>query len=275
MSAITVVRNRIVTPKGHGMGWNAQRPDWRDYTFKPTVTRQDVQEAEHALAVDNIPTLDQGQQGSCTGHGPSGLVMFDQQAQGLPIVVPSRAMIYFDARLPEGTTDQDSGAQVRDAVAGIAKYGVVPDSEFPYTDTVYNESPTPQQYVDAKNQEALVYEAVRFPNISSAIASGFPVVCGATVYESWESDEVAATGVIPVPKKGEQVLGGHCFWIHGFNNAFKPTGNNRFPPRTKACRNSWGQGWGDHGNFYLPQWYFSTGNVTDLWVIRRIGAAAS
>ena len=256
----------------HWGGWNPQRPDQRDREFLPTVGRLDVAQTEFALNVDKIPVLDQGQQGSCTGHGGAGVVMYDQQAQGEKVVVPARAMIYYDARIPEGTTDQDSGAQVRDAVGGVAKYGVVPDSEFPYSDQVYDKAPSKQEYADATKQEALVYEAVSYPNVNKAIASGFPVVFGFTVYESFESAEVAKTGVVPIPAPGEQVLGGHCTWIWGFNSAHTKSGNSKIPPRTKACRNSWSKGWGDNGDFYLPQAYFDSGSCSDFWIIRRIGA---
>ena len=256
----------------HWGGWNPQRPDHRDREFLASVGSVDVAQTEFILPTDDIPVLDQGQQGSCTGHGPSVLVMFDQHAQGETVTVPSRAMIYYDARKSEGTTDQDSGAQVRDALMSIVTSGVCPDSEFPYSDQVFDVAPSAQDYADAVKQEALVYEAVRYPHVNQALASGFPVVCGATLYESFESPEANSTGVIPIPQPGEQVIGGHCFAITGFNSAFTASGNNATPPRTKKCRNSWGTGWGDHGNFYLPQWYWDTGNVTDMWVIRRIGA---
>src|ERR1035437_4209922 len=97
----------------HWGGWVPQRPNINDREFLPTMGPLDVAQTEFANNVTSIPTLDQAQQGSCTGHGPAGLVMYDQQAQGERVVVPSRAQIYYDARIPENTTDQDSGAQVR------------------------------------------------------------------------------------------------------------------------------------------------------------------
>jgi C1A family cysteine protease len=258
--------------KDHFGGWNPQRADHRDHQFLATVPSQALPPAV-LLDVTGIPVLDQGQQGSCTGHGTSGIVMFDQKAQAEPIVVPARGMIYYDARIPEGSTGQDSGAMVRDAVAGVVKYGVCPDSEFPYNDQVFDVAPSAQDYADAKKQEALVYEAVQYPHLNAAIASGFPFVFGFTVYESFESPAVASTGIVPIPAKGEQILGGHCVWCHSYNADFtNPAG--WLPPRTKGCRNSWGSGWGHGGDFALPQWYFDTGQCSDFWVIRRIGAPA-
>lgn len=256
----------------HYGGWRPQRPDANDREFLPTQGRLDVAQTEFTLDVSNIPVLNQAQQGSCTGHGGAGIVMFDQQAQGEQVVIPSRAMIYFDARIPEGTTDQDSGATIRDMVAGLAKYGSVPDTEFPYDDQVCDRKPSVKIYEDGKKQEALVYESVSYPHLNQTIASGFPIVMGFTVYESFESDEVAKTGIVPVPEKGEQVLGGHCVYVWGFNSRHKAAGNDKLPPRSKACRNSWDEDWGDKGNFYLPQWYFDSGQCSDFWVVRRVGA---
>lgn len=262
----------------HYGGWIPQNPDIRDRAFLPTERPDAVAQTEYGLNIDGIPRINQRQQGACTGHGPAGLVMYDQKVQGESIVIPSRSMIYYDARVPEHTTHEDAGAMVRDAVGGIAKYGVVPDSEFPYDDQVFDVAPSKQDYKDAKLQKALVYEAVQYPHLNTTIASGYPIVFGFTVYESFESDEVARTGVVPIPEPGEKVLGGHCVWMFGFNSRYKAGGNDKFPPQTKACRNSWmdegGDPWGDNGNFYLPQWYFSNNQASDFWVIRRIGAGA-
>jgi C1A family cysteine protease len=259
----------------HYGGWHPQRPDQRDHEFVPTIARQAAPTA-FALDITNIPVLDQGQQGSCTGHGTAGVVMFDQKKQGEPIIVPSRAMLYYDARLPEGTTGQDAGAQVRDAVAGLAQYGACPDSEFPYSDDVFNVAPSQQDYADGTRQEAVVYEAIRYPHLNQALASGYPFVFGFTVYESFEGDQSLSTGVVPIPANDEQVLGGHCVWCWGYNarfsSAFTAPNGKRIPPRSKAIRNSWNATVGDGGDFYLPQWYFDTGQCSDFWTVRRVGA---
>jgi C1A family cysteine protease len=256
--------------KRHYGGWLAQRPDHRDHEFLPSVPRQAIP-PELELEIAGIPVLDQGQQGSCTGHGSAGIVMFDQKKQGEPVVVPSREFIYWNARNIEGTPDQDSGAQVRDVVKVIAGMGAPPDSDFPYNDQVYSVRPPAQAYTDALRQEALVYEAVRYPHLNQALASGFPFVFGFTVYESFESAQVEQTGIVPIPQPGEQVLGGHCVWCWGYNTRYSGQ-TGRIPPRHKACRNSWNSAWGDYGDFYLPQAYWDMGLCSDHWVIRRIGA---
>jgi len=87
------------------------------------------------------------------------------------------------------------------------------------------------------------------------------VVFGITVYESFEGDEAAKTGMIPMPNiSGEQCLGGHAVCAIGYDD-------------NKQClivRNSWGTGWGDMGYFYLPYAYVQDPNLAeDFWVIKK------
>lgn len=254
----------------YAYGCNPDRADHRDHEFLPAVARQHLP-AQVSLNVAAIPVLDQGQQGSCTGHGTAGVVMFDQQKQGEPIVIPSRAMIYYDARIPEGSTGTDSGAQVRDAVAGVARYGACTDAEFPYDDQVCDVAPSAANYAEGRLQEAIVYERVRYGHLHQTLASGFPFVFGFTVYESFESAAVAASGIVPIPEPGESVIGGHCVWATGYNSSYTQT-VDAMPPRTVRCRNSWGSSWGCGGDFVLPQWFFDERQASDYWVVRRIGA---
>ena len=49
------------------------------------------------------------------------------------------------------------------------------------------------------------------PNLhqmQGCLASGYLFVFGFTVYESFMTPEVAKTGEVPLPPRGEQVLGG-------------------------------------------------------------------
>jgi C1A family cysteine protease len=42
------------------------------------------------------------------------------------------------------------------------------------------------------------------------LAEGFPFVFGFTVYESFESQQVAKTGVVQMAQAGEHSMGGHA-----------------------------------------------------------------
>jgi C1A family cysteine protease len=97
--------------------------------------------------------------------------------------------------------------------------------------------------------------------MKGCLASGYPFVFGFTVYESFESQEVAKTGKAPMPKPGEQVLGGHAVVAVGYDD-----GQQCF-----IVRNSWGLKWGMKGYFTLPYGYLTDLNLSnDFWSIRLV-----
>lgn len=263
---------------GYFGGWVAPRPDHFQVKYKPAVsTTPDTFEIPGV--VTSVPCIDQGQEGSCTGHGSAGVVMAEQYAQGETVVIPSRAMIYYNARIPEGTTDQDSGASVADAVAGVAKYGVCTDVEFPYIAGDFNQAPSKDNYTEADQQKALQTQAVDTDDVFATLASGHAVVDGMTVYSSFMSDAVAATGIVPFPKKGESPEGGHCTWRLGYNRTDAPWTSPSglvYPPETVGSRNSWrmpdGTWWGVNGCYFLPIKFWTEGLVSDSHVVLKLGA---
>ena len=97
--------------------------------------------------------------------------------------------------------------------------------------------------------------------MKNALASGFPVVMGFTVYDSFEGNLNNTTGMMPYPNTAsEQVLGGHAVCVVGYNDNLN---GGRF-----ICRNSWGTGWGDHGYFYMPYQVIANKNMSsDFWIV--------
>ena len=91
------------------------------------------------------------------------------------------------------------------------------------------------------------------------LAEGYPFVFGFTVYESFESQSVADTGVVPMPGSGEAVLGGHCVVAVGYDDS----------KRQFIIRNSWGTGWGLNGYCLMPYEYLLNPRLaSDFWTIR-------
>jgi C1A family cysteine protease len=97
--------------------------------------------------------------------------------------------------------------------------------------------------------------------MKACLASGYPFVFGFTVYESFESAEVARTGLVPMPAHDESVLGYHAVVAVGHHD-----GEQIF-----ICRNSWGSDWGSEGHFFMPYAYLlSSGLSSDFWTIRSV-----
>lgn len=242
--------------------WHPSRPDHRDLLYAAAPAQIQALPAMADLRPHMPPVYDQGQLGSCTANAIGAAMEFERMRQGLPAVTPSRLFIYFNERLMEGTVKSDSGAQIRDGIKSVASKGVCPESEWPYTED-YRVQPVPKCYADALKEMATQYSAVRqdLTQLRTVLAGGSPVVLGITVYASFESDAVAATGAVPMPTAEEQCLGGHAVLLVGYSDA-----SRRF-----TVRNSWGAGWGQAGYFTIPYDYVTSPQLaSDMWVIKLV-----
>ena len=192
-------------------------PDKRDLMFAaPRVALP----AKVDLSAILPPVLDQGQIGSCTGHGSSEAVRAALIKAGHPDVPLSRLYPYYNGRAYEGTTDQDAGAMIRDVVKGLVKFGCATEALWPYSEP-YATKPSEAAYADGATRQVLEYRRlpINLTAIKSALAAGFPVIVGISVYESFEGRGVARTGLVPLPGKDEQMLGGHCMLAFGYDDA--------------------------------------------------------
>lgn len=244
-------------------GWTPDLPDQRDFLYAAPVERLAALPPSVDLTSNCPPVYDQGQLGSCTANAIAGAFEFDQMKQGLQAFVPSRLFIYYNERVIEGTVNSDSGAQIRDGMKSVATQGVCPEDEWPYDITKFADQPPANCVQDALQNKALLYQRVarNLPQMKGCLADGYPFVFGFTVYESFESQQVAQTGHAPMPQSGEQVVGGHAVVAVGYDDS-----NQWF-----VVRNSWGTGWGMQGYFTLPYAYLtSRGLASDFWTIRSV-----
>jgi|GEM_PF-1720205 len=216
------------------------------------------------------PINDQGQQGSCTAHAIVGLREYMEIKDGKTLVPLSRAFLYYEERLKEGTNNQDSGAMPVDGMNVLKTIGVCPESEMPYSDQDYTAAPTNQDINDAAPYKVDEYHSVSSTALMKAsLAEDHPVVIGIQVYESFESDAVTKTGIVPVPDvKKEQLLGGHALLVVGYDMQMTATDSSgHLHTEYFIVRNSWGDNWGDKGYCYIPMAYFwQQGLCSDMWV---------
>ncbi len=247
----------------HALGYIRDHIDPRDY--QRFATTHEVQTAPPVadLRAQMPPVYDQMALGSCVSNGVAAIVEADQIKQGETPVMPSRLFIYYLARVIEHSVKSDSGAQIRDGVKAVATTGFCPETDWPYNIATFTGPPPPSCAKDAATHKAIQYQRVQNTEaqIEATVASGFGVVFGCSVFESFESDAVNKTGIVPMPKRGESMLGGHCMVVVGYNRN----------TQHYLVRNSWGTGWSAAmgGHCWMPYAYFPK-YASDLWVVERV-----
>jgi C1A family cysteine protease len=266
----TAGRNACPTFSKRKYGWRPDRHDHRDLIFAAPHKREILPASADLSGRDEMtrmPIFDQGSLGSCTANAGAALVGFTMQLCGMLFAVISRLFVYYNERYLEGTTSYDSGASIRDCLKAIARWGAALESLWPYDIKKFRTKPTAVVFADGRKRTALEYRrVVSFEDLQSAIASGCPVIFGFEVYQSFESAAVEQTGIMPMPRRGERILGGHAVLAVGYDNA----------KSTVKVRNSWGAEWGDKGYFYMPYAFIQDGKkASDFWVLTKVGAAAA
>ena len=246
-------------------------PDHRDFvcahpTFAHIENFPPVFDLRTPPADSGIPempaVLSQGILGSCGTQATSNSLRHLLMKEKLPVWQPSRLFIYYNTRVNiEGSPPgEDTGVCIRDVCKALSKYHACDETIWPYDIERFSEEPPPEAYKNANLHKKIQYHSVplNINAIKHAVFQGNPVIIGIQLYESFETVEVAKTGIVPMPiVEKEQLLGGHAMNLVGFNDITR-----RF-----IVSNSWGD-WGDNGYCYIPYDYIidpSLGN--DYWTI--------
>jgi len=209
------------------------------------------------------PVFDQGDLGSCTANALCGVIGHDINQNG-QYFIGSRLFLYYNERRMEHDIPDDAGADLSDGVIVLEKYGICPETEWQYDITKFANAPPANCYRDALVHKALTVKNIQQDAFSmkQSLMNNAPFVVGISVYDSFESDAVAASGNVPMPNvTTEKCLGGHAIVCVGYDDT----------KQVWIMRNSWGNGWGDKGYFYLPYMYLLDSSLSsDLWNITRM-----
>ena len=205
---------------------------------------------------------DQGSEASAVGQAIAACLEIRlNMAEGGDNRVSAR-YIYYAARQATRSTGTDSGAKIGDALTALSERGAVEEKVWPYIPGQF--SAVPPESVDKaprfriEGARAIVVND-EIKEIQSALKTGGPLVAGIPMYESaMSSPEFGTTGIIPMPKKDDSLVGGHAVAIVGYDDE----------KRLFKFVNSWGASWGDHGFGYLPYDYLKDKNLSEFWTFR-------
>jgi hypothetical protein len=281
-----------LSPVGRRYGYRKDKADFRDFGmhrfshFAEPIPLPAVVDLEPFCG----PVRDQGQQGSCTAHAGVGVREFlarKYQPSVTPPPVLSPAFLYYLERLMDDfwatnnrwpTNDEllaivktnpavdDTGSSGRTSLRTMNQFGVCTLDAEPYSDADFTTPPT-----DAQIAEALLYKSGAYHRISivqdmkSCLASLYVFAIGFTVFQSFESDQMASDGIWSPDKANESILGYHEPYVIGYDDSVN---GGSF-----KVRNSWSAAWGDKGNFWLR--YQDAGDsdiLLDAWM-QHLGPA--
>ena len=234
-------------------GWKRGLPRPKTNIFSTTFAGALPDQVDHRSLMP--PVYDQGDLGSCTANAFAALGEFLMNKQGVHAYVPSRLFIYYNERAIEGTISDDAGATMFDGANVVGNLGLPREAKWWYNTAKFKVKPNKGVFTEGAKHRLLGVASVTqdLDEFKTTLASNHVFVGGITVFESFESDDVTKTGVVPMPKASEQVLGGHAIAMVGYDDTRK----------VFICRNSWGAEWGDQGYFYLPYDYLASSDYSD------------
>ena len=245
------------------------KPGWVRDVFDNRDKKYKVPLMKRYFPVPNIVDMrqktrikNQDNYGFCVSFGVSGVYELASPIKGW--LDSSELFVQYNAQYLEGTNGEDAGAQIRNGMKAIARWGTCSEAMLPYNSPNPYGEPSSACYREAKRHKALVYEKID-PNINDmkrVLASGFGIVMGLYLYSSFFSDKTSRTGFIQTPNtEAENFEGGHCIYLCGYISDLE----------VFILVNSWGDEVGDKGYYYLPFSYATNDAIAlDRWTITRV-----
>jgi len=229
-------------------------------TNAPTVHFEAVKVFPYVNLSSKIPIMyDQGNLGCCTANALCYAYIANDNKYN-----PSRIFLYYNERKLDMDIPDDAGSTLSQGITALKKYGVCTEISCPYIQSKFAIKPSNAAYSEGLKHEVIQASIVKqtLQSLKGCLTSGEPFVVGIQIYDSFESDAVAANGIVPMPDvQNENLLGGHAVICVGYDD-----GNKWW-----IMKNSWGDKWGANGYFYLPYAYLTNLDLAgDIWKITKV-----
>ena len=172
------------------------------------------------------------------------------------VVELSRLFVYYNERWIEDDINEDSGAEIRDGIKSIVKWGACKEILHPYDVNLLTKHPSNEAYLNAMKTKIKQYARVNqnITDIKMCLFNGNPIVFGFTIYDGFNN--IGNDGILNMPTRKEHAYGGHAALAVGYDDSVQRI----------IVQNCWGETWGDNGYFYMPYGYLcNEGLSEDLW----------
>ena len=179
----------------------------------------------------------QGNEGTCVAFASAvGLKEYQDTIEYRKTIALSPRYLYSLCKANDGIPDED-GTYPRVAMKMLLKYGVCPESYWPYKP---HQKDGHKPGADRAAKKYAIKAYARLGSVQemkrSLLVNG-PFLAGVEVFRSWFTRTVTDTGVIPFPKPSDAFEGGHAVCVMGYDDGEK----------VFKFKNSWGARWGEGG----------------------------
>lgn len=200
------------------------------------------------------PVRHQGKEGTCVAFACAvGVKEYQDTKEYRRAIALSPRYLYSLCKANDGIPYED-GTYPRVAMKILLKYGVCPESYWPYRPH-QKDSHKPGADKAAKRYSIKAYARLQsVEEMKRSLLVNGPFLAGVEVFTSWFTRAVLETGNIPLPGAGDAFEGGHAICVMGYDDArslFK-------------FKNSWGTRWGDRGYGYIGYEYVKR-YCSDAW----------
>jgi hypothetical protein len=202
---------------------------------------------------------DSGMEGSVVGQALATAMEVQIKRSLHRDVKISARYIYNATRQVEGTLGMDTGAGIKDAINILSKEGAVEESVWPYKPGEFRATPPAAVATAARWRIAQAGLLKGLDEIRAALETEGPVVAVIDVYPEALSPQLSKNGVLPLPAKGAQAVGGHAVVLVAYDEKGKQF----------KFANDWGTGWGDRGYGYLSEQYLKE-HSSDCWSFKSV-----
>lgn len=214
-----------------------------------------------AVRLGTVPAgaYDQGSVPDCVAEALARAVRIVSMRDGYPDDPPSRMDIHYRAREREGAEGVKRGCMIASGVE-VLRDGWLPESRWPHSTEwgpLWTTKPPalPHDAPRLINAEAL---AITPEDVVWSISEGSPVILGMLVTEAWEN----ISGDM-LPNVEGPAIDGHAVVAIGFDRGME----------CLRIVNSWGFGWGECGEAWLPYDWLRLGVCGEAFAVRNVRRA--
>ncbi len=248
--------NGATTPVKRAFNARPDVADFRDLLFSATLVEVPPRVSLHSYQQYEVPVLDQGDEGSCTGFAlatVANYLLYRRAIEPNRLPVSPRMLYEMAKRYDEWPGENYSGSSARGAMKGWHKHGICAEDLWPYQEGNEDRTINAERSNDAVRRTLGAYYRVNHKDLvamHSAVTEVGILYATALVHEGWYNPNVDH-----LIEPSDKMLGGHAFAIVAYNE-------DGF-----WVQNSWGREWG-HGGFALLTYDDWLKNGTDVWVAR-------